>query len=265
MRAFFSLLLITCLIVSCTTVPITGRHSITLLPESELAQMSLTSYREILSESKLSTDQREIAQVKRVGERLSNATETYLRENGYSTDSYHWEFNLIDDSETVNAFCMPGGKIAVYSGLLPVAQDDAGLATVMGHEIAHALARHGNERMSQAMIVDMGGQALSAAMQNQPARTSQIFRQSYGALSRVGVLMPYSRLHETEADRIGLVLMARAGYDPRAAVEFWSRMEAEADSESRPLQWLSTHPNPYQRIEQLKSFLPEAISAYNSR
>jgi len=247
--------------VSCTTVPITGRSQLTLLPEGELTQLSLTSYQQILSDSKLSTNRTQVEQVRRVGQRLAAATESYLRSHGYPTDQYHWEFNLIDDPDTVNAFCLPGGKIAVYSGLLPIAQDDAGLATVMGHEIAHALAQHGNERMSQALIVDMGGQAVSVAVRNQPARTSKLFMQSYGMLSQVGAILPYSRLHETEADRIGLTLMALAGYDPRRAVGFWERMSE--DGGSRAPQWLSTHPNPWKRIEQLKTFMPEALAVYH--
>jgi predicted Zn-dependent protease len=249
--------------VSCTTVPITGRSQLTLLPEGELTQMSLTSYQQILSDSKLSTNRAQVEQVRRVGQRLAAATESYLRGHGYSTDQYQWEFNLIDDPDTVNAFCLPGGKIAVYSGLLPIAQDDAGLATVMGHEIAHALAQHGNERMSQTLIVEMGGQAVSVAMRNQPARTAKLFMQSYGMLSQVGAILPYSRLHESEADRIGLMLMALAGYDPRSAVGFWERMNE--DGGTRAPQWLSTHPNPWQRIEQLKSFMPEALALYQQR
>ncbi len=247
--------------VSCATVPVTGRSQLTLLPEGELTQMSLTSYQQILSDSKISTNRVQVEQVRGVGERLAAATESYLRGHGYSTDQY--QFNLIDDPDTVNAFCLPGGKIAVYSGLLPIAQDDAGLATVMGHEIAHALAQHGNERMSQALIVDMGGQAVSVAMRNQPARTAKMFMQSYGMLSKVGAILPYSRLHETEADRIGLTLMALAGYDPRAAVGFWERMSK--DGAARAPQWLSTHPNPWQRVEQLKTFMPEALAAYTPR
>ncbi|PCJ56776.1 MAG: peptidase M48 [Candidatus Hydrogenedentota bacterium] len=263
MKSIVSPLMCIFLLVSCATVPITGRTQLTLLPGGELTQMGLASYQQILSESTLSSNRAQVDQVRRVGQKLSTATESYLRGLGYPTDQYRWEFNLIDAPDTVNAFCLPGGKIAVYSGLLPIAQDDAGLATVMGHEIAHALAQHGNERMSQAMIVQMGGQALSVAVRNQPARTGQIFMQSYGMVSQVGGLLPFSRLHETEADRIGLTLMALAGYDPRNAVGFWERMNN--DDGARTPQWLSTHPNPWQRVEQLKSFMPEALAVYNRR
>lgn len=197
--------------------------------------------------------------VRRVGERLARATEKYLEENGYDTSSYQWEFNVIED-EAVNAWAMPGGKIAVYTGILPVAENDRGLATVMSHEIAHVLANHGNERMSQGLLAQTGAVALSVATQNSPELTRNLFMQSYGAAAQVGLLLPYSRLQESEADRIGLTLMARAGYDPRTAAEFWRRMNAQGGA--RPPQFLSTHPAPETRIRDIESYLPEALREY---
>jgi predicted Zn-dependent protease len=256
------ILLISGLVVlaACTTVPVTGRSSLQIIPGSELTAMSLTQYKQVLDESELSQDPAQVAQVRRVGERLAQATEEFLKAKGYGPSGYEWEFNVIKDDDTVNAWAMPGGKVAVYTGLLPVAQNDEGLATVMGHEIAHVLAGHGNERMSQGLLTQLGGAALSVAVKEQPALTQQIFMGAYGAGTQVGVLLPYSRLHESEADRIGLTLMALAGYDPRAAVPFWERMAAQ--SKSRPPQLLSTHPAPETRIEDIKRYLPEALAVY---
>jgi predicted Zn-dependent protease len=181
----------------------------------------------------------------------------------HEVDRYGWEFNLIEDDETVNAWCLPGGKVAVYTGILPYTRDENGLAVVLGHEVAHALAGHGNERMSQALLVNMGGIALSVALSQRPGETQQLFMAAYGLGASVGVLLPYSRLHENEADRIGLILMARAGYDPRVAVEFWQRMDEEGSA--RPPELLSTHPAPQSRIESLRAFVPEAMEHYRPR
>jgi predicted Zn-dependent protease len=177
--------------------------------------------------------------------------------------SYRWEFNLIDD-ESINAFAMPGGKVVVFSGILPVAQNDIGLAVVMGHEIAHAVARHGNERMSQALVAQLGGTALDIALANQPQATRQLFMQAYGMGSQVGVLLPYSRLQESEADQLGLVFMAMAGYDPRSAVAFWQRMDAQAKGDAPP-EFLSTHPAYQTRIRDIRDHLPEALKYYRPR
>lgn len=250
-------------LVGCSTVPITGRRTLSLLSESQLTQISLMSYQELLGASELSKDRAQIDQVNRVGRRLAGATEFYLTANGYAFKPFDWEFNVIKDDETANAFAMPGGKIAVYTGLLPVAQDDAGLAVVMSHEIAHVLAKHGNERMSQAMVAQFGQQALSVAASQQPAATQKILNTSYGAVSQVGLMLPYSRMHESEADRIGIVLMAIAGYDPRSSIGFWQRMSK--DDGSRPPLILSTHPDPARRVEQLKAHMPEALNMYNNR
>ncbi len=249
-------------ILACATVPITDRKAIHLVSDSELATLSLQQYGDVLKKSKISPDAQKTAMVRRVGERIARATEQFLTGKGMAEEikNYKWEFNLIEDDKTANAWCMPGGKVAVYTGILPFTGDENGLAVVMGHEIAHAVAKHGNERMSQALLQQMGGAALSAALSSQPAATGALFQLAYGAGTQVGILLPYSRVHESEADKIGLILMALAGYDPRAAPLFWERM---AKSEkSRTPEILSTHPAPETRIKQLQSYIPEAMGYY---
>lgn len=257
--------LIFCLVSACATVPLTGRSQLRLLPDSQMMRMSLASYREVLKKSKLSQDKKKVAMVRRVGKRIAGAAGDFMRENhlAHEINNYKWEFNLIKDDKTVNAWCMPGGKIAVYTGLLPISRDEAGLAVVMGHEVAHALAKHGNERMSQALLVQMGGVALAVALSEKPAETQALFMAAFGVGTTVGVMLPFSRRHEYEADRIGLTLMAKAGYDPRAAVGLWQRMK-KAGKGKRPPKFLSTHPAPDSRIEAIKGFIPEALRHYNS-
>src|SRR5512143_1916474 len=229
-----ALIVLLLLSVGCGTVPVTGRKSLNVLPDSELTSMSLQQYDDVLKKSKLSNDPARIRMVKRVGERIARATEQFFAEKGMESEikNYKWEFNLIEDDKVINAWCMPGGKVAVYTGILPVAQDDAGLAVVMGHEIAHAIAKHGNERMSQGLLAQFGGVALQTVLSTQPGATSQLFNAAYGVATNVGVLLPYSRLQESEADHIGLILMAKAGYDPRKAVPFWQRMNKSAGGRS---------------------------------
>ncbi len=250
------------IVVSCSSVPITNRSSFQIVPDSELSSMSLTEYRKVLSKSKLSDNDADVARVRQVGNRIAASAEQFLKEEGLAADIQHfkWEFNLIEDDETVNAWVMPGGKAAVYTGILKYTQDDTGLAVVLGHEVAHAIAGHGNERMSQGMMAQMGAVALSVAIASQPAATQELFMQAYGVGTNVGVLLPYSRLHESEADRIGLVIMARAGYDPGAAVPFWNRMNTSGGA--RPPELLSTHPAPSSRIANIKRYLPEAKRYY---
>jgi predicted Zn-dependent protease len=262
---WFSVLGLSLLLFACATVPLTGRQSLQLSSDSDLLSLSNQEYAKVLKESKLSNDPEKVAMVKRVGERIAKASEEFLKDSGMESEikTYKWEFNLIEDDKTVNAWCMPGGKVAVYTGILPVTQDETGLAVVMGHEIAHAIAKHGNERMSEALMVQLGGTALSAALTKQPALTSQIFMGVYGAAANVGVLLPYSRTHEKEADRIGLVLMAKAGYDPRVAVPFWQRMNKAGGS--RPPEFLSTHPAPETRIKEIEADMPEAMRYYNAK
>ncbi len=252
------------LITACSTVPITGRKQLSLIPQSEMLSMSYQQYDEFLKSNKLSTDQEKTAMVKRVGGRIQKAVETYFAQNNMSDylRDFRWEFNLVE-SEEVNAWCMPGGKVVVYTGLLPVAQNEAGLAVVMGHEIAHAIAEHGNERMSQQLVAQMGGMALSAALQNKPEKTQALWMTVFGVGAQVGVLLPYSRTQESEADELGLIFMAMAGYDPNEAVNFWQRMSAGKGA-SIP-EFLSTHPSDQTRINNLKKLVPEAMKYYQKQ
>lgn len=253
------------MLFACATVPLTERKGLHLVPDSELLTLSFQQYRELLNKSKLSRDPAKTQMVKGVGQRIAKASEEVLRSNGMELEikNYRWEFNLIEDDKMVNAFCMPGGKVGVYTGILPIAQNETGLAVVMGHEIAHAIAKHGNERVSQGLLAQLGGVALSTALSKHPGTTNQIFMAAYGVGANVGVLLPYSRLHESEADRIGLILMAKAGYDPREAVPFWQRMNAKEGS--RPPEFLSTHPAPESRIKQIQELIPEAMKYYKEQ
>ncbi|MCB2147823.1 MAG: M48 family metallopeptidase [Deltaproteobacteria bacterium] len=251
------------LIVSaCAEVPITHREGLHLVPDAELVSMSFQQYQAVLEKSQLSTDARQTAMVRRVGMRIASAAETFLKESGApgAIANYHWEFNLVHDDKTVNAWVMPGGKAVVYTGILKYTRDETGLAVVLGHEVGHALADHGNERLSQSLLTQLGGMALAVALQSQPQQTQALFMQAFGVGSSVGFLLPYSRLHESEADRIGLTLMARAGYDPREAIPFWQRMQAQ--EQSRPPEFLSTHPAPETRIRDIQAHLAEALPYY---
>ena len=246
----------------CSTVEITGRKQLNLIPESEMISMSLTQYDDFLKEHTLSEDKQAVAMVHRVGERIAGAVEEYFREKGMSDrlKDYHWEFNLVESPE-VNAWCMPGGKVVVYTGLLPVAVNDTGLAVVLGHEIAHAIARHGNERMSQQLVAQLGGMALSEALHKKPQETQQLWMMAYGVGAQYGVLLPYSRLQESEADHLGLIFMTLAGYDPHAALQFWERMAATGGQ--KPPEILSTHPSDQTRIDNIKKLIPEVMKKYH--
>lgn len=258
------LILVLCGVLSCATVPLTERKGLRLIPESELVSLGYQQYSEVLKKSKLSYDAEKVQMVNRVGSRIARAAEDFLRELGHSSEikHYQWEFSLIEDDKVVNAWCMPGGKVAVYTGILPITRDENGLAVVVGHEVAHAIAKHGNERMSQALLTQLGGIGLSLALSSEPALTNQIFMAVYGVGAQVGILLPYSRLHEREADRIGLVLMAKAGYDPRGAVSFWERMNQKGKEKARLPEFLSTHPAPESRIREIESLIPEAMKYY---
>jgi len=247
---------------SCTRVAITGRKQLNFVPDYMMNTMALQSYNEFLKANKLSTDASQTRMVKDVGARIQKAVQKYCAENNLSSriQNYQWEFNLVEDPN-VNAWCMPGGKVVVYSGLMPVAQNEAGLAVVMGHEIAHTIARHGSERMSQGLLVEMGGMALSEALANKPEQTKNLFMKSYGLGTEYGVLLPYSRLHENEADRMGLIFLAMAGYNPNEAVSFWERMSA-ANKGQKPPELLSTHPADSTRINNIKRLIPEAMQYY---
>lgn len=246
----------------CSEVEITGRQQFNVVPDSMMNSMSFQSYGEFLSSHKLSTNTEQTAMVKRVGGRIQNAVEDYCRKNSIEDRlvDYKWEFNLVEDPN-VNAWCMPGGKVVVYTGLLPVAQGEAGLAVVMGHEIAHAFAKHGAERMTQQAIVQLGSVGVSAALKDKPEQTKELFKSLYGVGTQVGVLLPYNRVHENEADHLGLVFMAMAGYDPHEAVAFWQRMAAGKKGAKTP-EFLSTHPADETRIQNIKDLLPEAMTYY---
>jgi predicted Zn-dependent protease len=248
-------------IVSCTTVPITGRQQLSLISSSEMNAMSFQQYDEFLKENKVITNTKEANMVKTVGAKIQKAVETYFAEQGMSShlDGYQWEFNLVED-ETVNAWCMPGGKVVFYTGIIPVCQDENGIAVVMGHEVAHAVAGHGNERMSQGLVVQMGGMALQKAIESKPEQTQQLFMTAFGLGSQLGVMLPYSRLHESEADEMGLIFMAMAGYDPHIAVTFWQRMASM--SSGAPPEFLSTHPSDETRIEKIEKAMPKAMQYY---
>jgi predicted Zn-dependent protease len=253
------------LIVSCAEVPITHRQSLHLVPDSELMTLSYQQYNQVLHKSRLSADSQEEAMVRRVGGRIARVAETFLREAGQgdTIKNYHWEFNLIEDEKTVNAWVMPGGRAAVYSGILRYTQDETGLAVVLGHEVGHAIAGHGNERMSQGLLAQLGGMALSVALSTKPQQAQSLFMTAYGAGASLGVLLPFSRLEESEADHIGLILMARAGYDPRQAIPFWERM-AKQEGHKQPLEFMSTHPATQRRMEDIIRELPEALQYFNA-
>jgi predicted Zn-dependent protease len=224
--------------------------------------MSFQQYDEFLQNHQLSQDQEKVQMVRRVGKRIQQSVESYFARENLSDElaGYEWEFNLVQDDQ-INAFAMPGGKVVVYTGLLPVAQDETGLAVVMGHEVAHAVAKHGSERMSQVLVTQMAGMGLAAALQSQPNTTRQLAMAAFGASATVGFLLPYSRVQESEADRLGLIFMAMAGYDPREAVDFWKRMSAKKEGKAPP-EFLSTHPTDQKRIQNIQELMPEAMQFY---
>jgi predicted Zn-dependent protease len=245
----FVLMCIALSLVACENVPITGRSQLRLISAGEEARMGLSAYQEVLKKEKLSHDPALNAMVTRVGRRIAAAT---------GRSDFQWEFKVFDDDKTVNAFCLPGGKVGVYSGLMPVVKDEAGLAAVIGHEVAHAIAHHGAERVSQQLIVE--GITAAAVLGSQDKRRADLYGGLIGAGATLGVILPYSRLHESEADRMGLIYMAKAGYDPRAALELWQRMAAM--DKKKPPELLSTHPADATRIRQIEQWLPEALSYY---
>lgn len=249
-------------IISCSTVPLTGRKQLNIIPTSQMLSMSFSQYDQFLKQNKLSSNQEQTALVKRVGQKIASAVESFLKQKGMEdeVENYQWEFNLVQSDE-VNAWCMPGGKVVVYTGILPVTKDENGLAVVMGHEIAHAVAEHGNERMSQGLIAQLGGIALSEAVKDEPAATQQLWMTAFGLGAQIGVLLPFSRTQESEADHLGLIFMSMAGYDPHGAVSFWERMKAQGGAQ--PPEFLSTHPANDTRINDIKSEIPEAMQYYN--
>jgi predicted Zn-dependent protease len=262
-RKITSLFLIATAFVACSTNPVTGRKQFKLVSEQEVQAMATQEYQQFLSTNKVispSAD-RDAEMVRRVGQRIASAVTNYYNQKGLGStlEGYKWEFNLVNSKE-VNAWCMPGGKVVVYTGLLPISQNEAGLAVVMGHEISHAIFQHGNERMSQGLAQQLGGVALSVAVSNQPAQTQNLFMQAYGIGSQVGVMLPFSRNQELEADHYGMIWAAMAGYNPREAIALWQRMEAAGGQ--APPEFLSTHPSAGNRIQQLEKYLPEALKYY---
>jgi predicted Zn-dependent protease len=258
--------ILTIMTMACSTVPLSERKQVNLIPEKQLIAMSLNAYGDFLKDHPpVGPADKNSAMVKQVGSRIATSVINYMRQIKLADriKGFSWEFNLVNSPE-VNAWCMPGGKVVVYSGLLPVTKDETGLAFVMGHEIAHAVARHGNERMSQLLLAETGSIALDVALANKPDQTRALFGTAYGAGTQLGVLLPFSRLHETEADELGMIFMAMAGYDPRKAPEVWQRM-IQIKTGPKPPEFLSTHPADNNRIEALKKFIPEALKYYKPR
>jgi predicted Zn-dependent protease len=263
-RKITSIFLLSAFALACSKNPITGRNQTKLVSESELQAMATTQYRQFLASNRVVSPSanRDAEMVRRVGQRITRAVTEFFSQHGRASDldGYKWEYNLVDD-KAANAWCMPGGKIVVYTGLLPISQNEAALAAVIGHEVTHAVFQHGNERMSQGLLQQLGGVALAVAVSNQPGQTQDLFMAAYGVGSTVGVLLPFSRKHELEADHYGLIFTAMAGYNPREAIGLWERME-KASNGSHPPEFLSTHPSEGRRIQQLQKYMPEALKYY---
>ncbi len=250
------------LLMACSTVPLTGRRQANLVSDTEMQQMAAGSYKEFLTAPDTRVlNNSQSRKVKEIGAKIQNSVTKYMNDNGYGSQiaGFNWEFNLIE-SKDVNAWCMPGGKVAVFTGILPVTQTDAGLATVMGHEIAHAIAKHSNERYSQQMIAQGLGAIVGSAVTKTEAGMG-VFNQVFGIGAQTGVLLPNSRKQESEADRLGLTFMAMAGYNPQEAVNFWKRMAAQSNGQKSP-EFLSTHPSDATRIADIQKYLPESQKYY---
>lgn len=245
------------LVAACKTNPFTGEKNLNFYPNSQIFPAAFQQYNQVLSENEVVTGTAESRLIKNVGQKIATASKRFLDANGYQgyLDDYKWEFSLIKDDQ-VNAWAMPGGKIAFYTGIMPIAQDEAGVAAIMAHEVAHALADHGAQRMSAAQLQQLGAVAGNVALSGKSNETRQIFNTAYGLGSTVGVMLPFSRSHESEADRIGLTLMAIAGYEPLEAADLWRRMQAQ--SQGAPPEFLSTHPSSETRIKNIEKWAPEA-------
>jgi predicted Zn-dependent protease len=250
------------LFYACSTVAVTGRNQLNLVSNAEIIPVVDHQYDSLIKASKLSSNAQQTAQVKEVGRKIQKAVEQYMAQNNASAElqGFGWEFNLIDDPKTVNAWCMPGGKVAFYTGIMPICKDEAGVAVVMGHEVAHAIANHGRERMSQGMVANGLLGTLGSALGQNPTLTKQLLFQAVGVGTQVGMLK-FSRQHESEADKIGLIFMAMAGYDPKEAPKFWERMSTMSGGGAPP-EWLSTHPSHATRINDLNAAIPEAEKYY---
>lgn len=252
-----------CVLCACSEVAITGRSQLNFMPDSMMSSMSLQHYQTFLKENKKSADAQQTERVKRVGRRIAQAITDYCRMRGIQSElqGYDWEFNLVDSND-INAWAMPGGKVVVYTGLLAVAETDADLAVVMGHEVAHVFAKHGAERMSQGMFVQFGGMGLSKALEEKPEATRQLFLSAFGMGAQVGLMLPFSRLHESEADRLGLIFMAMAQYNPEVSIPFWQRMAQAKEGKGQSPELLSTHPSDETRIGRLRRYMDEARDYY---
>ncbi|HEX4957452.1 MAG TPA: M48 family metallopeptidase [Lacibacter sp.] len=263
MNPIIYLLLLMSLSVGCTKNIVTGRKQLNLVSETELQTMAKQQYHTFLSEHTVVNVKvnKDAEMVRRVGTRIANAIQKFYDSKGLTSvlEGYEWEFNLIDNKEA-NAWCMPGGKVVVYTGLLPITQNEAALAVVIGHEIAHAVAQHGSERMSQGLLQQLGGVALQVALSNKPDQTQNLFMTAYGVGTTVGYLLPFSRKEETEADEYGLYFSAMGGYNPQEAVAFWQRMMAAAGA--KPPEFLSSHPADETRIANIQKFMPQAMKYY---
>lgn len=259
------ILLLATLIVleACQKVPITGRRQLNLVGESTLMGMASTQYADFLSQTPpLPASDGRVQEVRSIGKKLALAASDYLMANnaGDRVENFEWEFNVVEDA-SINAWAMPGGKVVVYTGIMKVTQDPTGLAVVMGHEIAHAIARHGNERMSQGLALQGAGMTLDVLTQQKPGLARDLFMQSIGIGGQLGMLA-YSRQHESEADRMGLIFMAMAGYDPREAPKFWQRMSQASEGGGKPPEILSTHPSDQTRMEDLEKYMADALKYY---
>ena len=259
-----SLFIVASLFSSCTANLVTGRKQLSLVSETELQSMAKGEYQTFLAANNVvnASSNKDAEMVRRVGSRIATAIKTYYDGKGQTSvlEGYQWEFNLVDNKEA-NAWCMPGGKVVVYTGLLPITRNEAALAIVIGHEIAHAIAQHGSERMSQALLQQLGGVALQVAVANKPAETQNLFMTAYGIGSTVGGTLPFSRKEETEADKFGLYFSAMAGYNPQEAIPFCERMAAAGGA--KPPEFLSSHPSDETRIANIRSYMPQAMSFYN--
>lgn len=263
-RTITSLFILSTFAIACSKNSITGRKQFKLLPESDLQTMATGEYQQFLRTNNVVTNStnRDAEMVRRVGTRITKVVTDYYAQKGLSKEleGYKWEYNLVYSLE-VNAWCMPGGKIVVYSGLLPITQNEAALAAVMGHEVTHAIFNHGNERLSQGLGVEIVQLGLEVAMINKPAETRNLFLAAFGAGAQLGFLLPFSRKHELEADHWGLNWTAMAGYNPQEAIALWQRM-GKANNGQSPPEFLSTHPSEGNRIEQLQKYMPEALKYY---
>ncbi|WP_207505706.1 M48 family metallopeptidase [Telluribacter humicola] len=272
-RIFFAALASLLFVAGCQRVPLTGRNQLMLVSSKELLPMSFQSYRQLLDTSQVVRGGASVESVREVGVKIQRAVEDYLRDNNQLglIEGFQWEYNVVN-SPQINAFCMPGGKVVFYTGILPICQNEEGIAVVMGHEIAHAIASHGAERMSQGLlsqgVLTAGQVGLGVAMSNKPQQTQQIYNSVYGvaapAAAAIGYILPNSRNQESEADHLGLIFMAKAGYNPQAAVDFWQRMAAAAKGPGTP-EFLSTHPSEGTRIRNLNRLVPKAMEYYNGQ